>query len=446
MIKINKGLDLPISGAPSSEIDESRKVRSVALIGPDYVGLKPTMQVAIGDQVKLGQVLFTDKKNPGVNFCSPAAGTVSAINRGAKRALQSVVVEVEGDAEETFDVYSAEQISKLTQEQVKKNLLASGLWTAFRTRPYSKVPGAESSPASIFVTATDSEPLSFDPVIYIKDHRQAFQLGLDIVSRLTNGKTFLCHGEGFPSIGLSANISSEQFSGPHPAGLAGTHIHNLDPVSEFKTVWSIGYQDVVAIGKLFSEGRLFVERLISLAGPQVETPRLVRTRLGASIDEIVAGELRADENRVISGSVLSGRKAIGASAYLGRYHNQVSALKEGRERELLGYLTAGRDRHSVTGVYISKFMKGLKLPMTTTTNGSERPMVPVGSYEAVMPLDILASHLLRSLVVGDTDAAQKLGCLELDEEDLALCTYVCPGKYEFGPILRSNLTTIELEG
>ncbi|MBV1915574.1 MAG: Na(+)-translocating NADH-quinone reductase subunit A [Pseudomonadales bacterium] len=446
MIKINKGLNLPICGAPSNEIDGGRKVRSVALVGPDYVGLKPTMQVAVGDQVKLGQVLFTDKKNPGVNFCSPSSGTVSAVNRGAKRVLQSVVIEVEGDAAENFDTYSVEQISKLTGEQVRKNLLASGLWTAFRTRPYSKVPASDSAPASIFVTAMDSEPLSFDPVVYIKDHKQAFQLGLDIVSKLTNGKTFVCHGEGFPSIGASSSISSEEFSGPHPAGLAGTHIHNLDPVSEAKTVWSIGYQDIVAIGKLFTEGKLFVERLISLAGPQVEKPRLIRTRLGASIDELVAGELQTGENRVISGSVLSGRKAMGAVAYLGRYHNQISVLKEGRERELLGYLTAGRDRHSVMGVYVSKFMKALKLPMTTTTNGSERPMVPVGSYEAVMPLDILPSHLLRALVVGDTDTAQKLGCLELDEEDLALCTYACPGKYEFGPILRDNLTTIEREG
>ncbi len=446
MIKINKGLDLPISGNPSQEIDNSRKVRSVAILGPDYVGLKPTMQVAVGDQVKLGQVLFTDKKNPGVNFCSPASGTVSAINRGAKRVLQSVVVEIEGDAAETFDTYSAEQISNLTDEQVRKNLQASGLWTAFRTRPYSKVPGVESVPASIFVTATDSEPLALDPSIYIKEYQQAFQLGLEVISRLTNGKTYLCHGDNFPDIGSSSNVVAEQFSGPHPSGLAGTHIHNLDPVSESKTVWTIGYQDVVAVGKLFSEGKLFVERLISLAGPQVEKPRLIRTRLGASIDEIVAGELQPDENRVISGSVLSGRHATGATAYLGRYHNQVSALKEGRHRELLGYLTAGSNRHSVMGIYVSKLMKSLRLPMTTTTNGSERPMVPIGSYEKVMPLDVLPSHLLRSLVVGDTDTAQKLGALELDEEDLALCTYVCPGKYEFGPILRDNLTQIELEG
>lgn len=446
MIKINKGLDLPICGDPSTEVDDSRKVRSVALVGPDYVGLKPTMLVAVGDQVKLGQVLFTDKKNPGVNFCSPSSGTVSAINRGAKRALQSVVVEVEGDAAESFESYSADQLSTLTEEQVRSNLLKSGLWTAFRTRPYSKVPGAESSPASIFVTATDSEPLSMDPAVYVAEQVEAFQAGLEIISRLTTGKTYLCHGEGFPSIKSGANIVTEQFAGPHPSGLAGTHIHNLDPVSESKTVWSIGYQDVVAVGKLFADGTLFVERLISLAGPQVEKPRLIRTRLGASIDEIVAGELQPAENRIISGSVLSGRKASGATAFLGRYHNQVSALEEGRERQLLGYLTAGSDRHSVTGIYVSRFKKALRLPMTTTTNGSDRPIVPIGSYEAVMPLDILPSHLLRALVVGDTDTAQQLGCLELDEEDLALCTYVCPGKYEFGPILRDNLSTIEREG
>jgi Na+-transporting NADH:ubiquinone oxidoreductase subunit A len=244
----------------------------------------------------------------------------------------------------------------------------------------------------------------------------------------------------------SDRIVQKSFSGPHPAGNAGTHIHYLDPVSSKKTVWTVGYQDVIAIGKLFVTGKLDVERVISLAGPQVENPQIIRTRLGANLQELSAGLLKAGENRIISGSVFGGRRAVGAFAYLGRYHNQVTVLQEGRERPFLHYMQMGSSRFSVLPIYISKLFKDRKFGFTTSTNGSERAMVPVGSYEKVMPLDILPTQLLRSLIVGDTETAQQLGCLELDEEDLALCTFVCPGKYEYGPILRENLTRIEKEG
>jgi Na+-transporting NADH:ubiquinone oxidoreductase subunit A len=258
---------------------------------------------------------------------------------------------------------------------------------------------------------------------------------------------FLCKAEGvqLPGEGL-ANVHSESFAGPHPAGLAGTHIHFLDPVSASKSVWSIGYQDVIAIGKLFTTGRLWVERIVALGGPVVEQPRLLRTRLGANLDELSAGELQPGNNRVISGSVFGGRTAHGAYAFLGRYHVQVSCLHEGKERELMHYLRAGVEKHSVLNIFISKLMGAKQFAFSTSTNGSPRAMVPVGNYEEVMPLDILATQLLRSLIVGDTEMAQKLGCLELDEEDLALCSYVCAGKYEYGPILRDNLTRIEMEG
>ncbi|MDP5070053.1 MAG: NADH:ubiquinone reductase (Na(+)-transporting) subunit A, partial [Congregibacter sp.] len=238
----------------------------------------------------------------------------------------------------------------------------------------------------------------------------------------------------------------EEFAGPHPAGLPGTHVHLLLGASADRAVWTINYQDVIAIGRLFLDGRVWTERVIALGGPQVENPRLLRTRVGVDLEALVAGQLRSGENRIISGSVLGGRKVSGATAYLGRYHLQVSVLREGREREFMHFLRVGTQKHSSLGVFLSNFI-GLKpLPMTTSTNGSERAMVPVGAYERVMPLDVLPTQLLRSLIVGDTETAQALGCLELDEEDLALCTYVCPGKYEYGPILRDNLTRIEKEG
>jgi len=407
--------------------------------------MKPTMEVQVGDRVKLGQVLFSDKKTPGVHFTSPAAGVVSAIHRGERRVLQSVVIDVEGDEQITFAQYPAEQLASLTQEQVRENLLQSGLWTALRTRPFSKVPAPEAQPSSIFVTAVDTHPLAADPQVVITEQAVDFENGLKVLTRLA--KVFLCKAEGVSLPGEAlTDVRSESFAGPHPAGLPGTHIHFLDPVSASKSVWHIGYQDVIAIGKLFTTGQLWVERVVALAGPVVEQPRLLRTRLGASLDELAAGQLKPGHNRVISGSVFGGRTARGPYAFLGRYHNQVSCLGEGRDREMLHYLRAGVNKHSVLNIFVSKVMGGKLFDFTTTTNGSPRAMVPVGNYEEVMPLDILATQLLRSLIVGDTDMAQQLGCLELDEEDLALCTYVCAGKYEYGPILRDNLAHIEKEG
>jgi Na+-transporting NADH:ubiquinone oxidoreductase subunit A len=449
MIKIKKGLDVPISGAPEQVISDGPSIRTVAVVGQDYVGMKPTMSVAVGERVKKGQLLFTDKKTEGVRYTAPAAGTVSAINRGVKRVLLSVVIDVDGDEAETFERYDAAALSGLSREQVSDNLVNSGQWTALRTRPFSKVPQPGTEPTSIFVTAMDTNPLAADPALVIGEQSEAFASGLELLAKLTSGPVFVCKAPGadIPA-GNADAVRVEEFAGPHPAGLVGTHIHMLAIASETKTVWHVGYQDVIAIAKLFTTGELSVDRVISLAGPRVTSPRLLRTRVGASTDELVAGQVDTEgqENRVISGSILGGSTARSANAFLGRYHNQVSVVQEDRRREILGYLNPGVNKHSAMNVFLSKFTPGKKFAFTTNTHGSPRAIVPVGAYESIMPLDILPTQLLKSLVIGDVVAAQELGCLELDEEDLALCSYVCAGKYEYGPILRSNLDRIEKEG
>lgn len=447
MIKIKKGLDLPIAGAPRQAIEEGHQVRSVAVLGGDYVGMKPTMEVREGDQVKKGQLIFTDKKTDGVKYTAPAGGKVVAINRGHKRVLQSVVIEVADQEEEvTFTTYQPDQLASLDRETVVTQLVDSGEWTLLRTRPFGKVPAPESVPNSIFVTAIDTNPLCQDPSLVIQENEQSFRHGLTVLSRLTEGPVWVCKAakSTLPSF-AQGQIREESFAGKHPAGNAGTHIHFLDPVSLNKQVWAVGYQEVIAIGKLFTEGRISSERVVALAGPQVKTPRLLRTRVGAQSDDFCRGQLKDGENRVISGSVFNGHHARGPVAYLGRLCNQVTVLREGHERDLLGYISPGANRFSVMNIYLSRLMPGKRFNFTTTTNGSERAMVPIGAYEEVMPLDILPTQLLRALAVGDTDSATALGALELVEEDLALCTFVCPGKYEYGPILRDNLTTIEVE-
>lgn len=449
MIKIRRGLDLPIAGAAPREIHAGPDIRSVALLGSDYVGLRPTLAVREGDRVRPGQLLFADRDNADVAFTAPGGGRVRAILRGERRVLQALVIDLEDDLDgagsPAFAARTPAELPGLRRDQVVDTLVQSGLWTALRTRPYSKIPAPDAQPHSLFVTAIDTNPLCADPARVIAGARADFVAGLAVLTRLPDGPVHLCVAAGADIPGADG-VTRHEFTGPHPAGLVGTHIHFIDPVGPGKTVWHIGYQDVIAIGRLFATGRLDPERVVALSGPCVTMPRLLRTRLGASIADLARGSLAPGEVRVVSGSVLSGRRAMAPLDYLGRYHVQVSALEEGARRSFLRYLSPGTGAHSALPIYLSHLARGRKFAMTCNTNGSARAMVPLGNYEKVMPLDILPTQLLRALIVGDTETAQQLGCLELDEEDLALCTYVCVGKYEYGPILRDNLTRIEREG
>lgn len=447
-IRIVKGLDIPIAGEPEQIISIGADVNSVALLGADYIGLRPRMRVEEGDRVKLGQPLFADGRHPEVIYASPGSGLVTQIIRGARRALLSVVVALEGDDEETFSAWSVDRLADLRRDQVSDALLASGLWTAFRTRPYGKIPVPASTPASIFVTAMDSNPLAARAEIVIDAAREDFANGLTVVSRLTDGSVFVCQPPR-PTLPTSAagNVSTVRFSGPHPSGQVGTHIHFLDPVGVGKTVWHIGYQDVIAIGRLFTSGRFSVERIVALGGPMARQPRLVRARLGAGIDDLTRGELRDGEMRIISGSVLSGRQARGAEAYLGRYHHQISAVAEEPPEERRGWPGFGpKNAFSAYGFSGTSSSRRRKFALTTARHGAPAALLPLGAFERVMPLDILATQLLRALLVGDTDMAQGLGCLELGEEDLALCAFVCPGKLDYGELLRACLERIEKDG
>ena len=444
-MKITQGLDIPISGKPEQKIYDHPKPATVAVLGRDFHELKPALQVKEGDLVQAGQVLFTHSKHEGLNFTSPCAGTVKAINRGEKRVLISVVIQVASADEEFIDfgAHSPESLENLDEDVIRKELQDSGQWLAFRTRPYSYVPEVDAKPAAIFVTAMDTRPLAADPKLVLAEYAEAFQQGLTVLSRLAP-TVYVCHQVDFvlPKV-QAANVKYEGFAGVHPAGLPGTHIHFLAPVSETLSVWHLNYQEVIAIGKLFTTGQLFVERIISLAGPAVKKPRLIRTRLGANTDSIVSGELVAERYRVISGSVLGGSAATQETAYLGRYDLLVSAIAEQQERVFLHWLNPWLSQYSMMKVFFKPGLDKQQFSMTSSQNGSHRAMVPLGNYEAVMPLDILATQLLRSLLIRDTVMAQQLGALELDEEDLALCTFVCHSKYEYGSALRDCLRMLE---
>ena len=443
-----KGLDLPLAGAPALTISDAAPSGRVALLAADVPGLKPALAVQVGDRVLRGQKLFEDKRLARVAFTAPAAGTVAAIHRGDRRALISVVIDVDPAdrpaQQARFAAFRGRPAAQLEVGDLRALMQESGLWTALRQRPFGHVPAAEGTAEAIFVTAADSRPHAPPPSLVIGPRADDFRDGLVALTRIGAGPVYLCTAAG-ESIDAPAGVQVEQFRGPHPSGSVGWHIHCLHPVSMERHVWHIGYQDVIALGHLLRSGELDLARVISLAGPSVRAPRLLRTRLGASVDELVAGELHEGEHRVLSGSVLDGRIAAGEQAgFLGRYHLQVAALPEGRRREMFGYLRPGADKFSVTGAVLGAFSRAQRV-LTTSTNGGERAMVPIGTYEQVLPFDIEPVFLLRALITGDDPTAAKLGALELDEEDLALATCVCPAKYEYGPLLRDALTRIETE-
>lgn len=445
VFNLSKGLDLPILGAPDQRIDEGRPVTKVAILGNDYIGLKPTMLVKVGDQVKQGQAIFEDKKTPGMRVTAPAAGSVLEVNRGDKRALLSVVIEKKGKARMKFESYESSELTSIDESKLRDNLIKSGLWASFRTRPFNKIPQIESKVDGIFVNAMDTNPLAADPQLVISGEKEAFKQGLDVLTSF-GVPVHLCKAVD-ADIPSSQGVKVSEFSGPHPAGNSSTHIHYIMPVNAKRTVWTINYQDVIAVGKLFVTGYLDATRVIALGGPNVRSPRLINTELGADINELVSDSLQEGENRVISGSILNGTVAEGVQAYLGRYDNQISVIDEDRERRFMGWIVPGSDRFSKMNIYVSSlFGRNKKFNLTSSQNGSPRPIVPIGVYEKVMPLDILPTPLLKAIIVKDTDTVQQLGGLELAEEDLALCTYVDPGKHDFGPVLRENLTQIELEG
>lgn len=446
IIRIRKGLNIPLAGEPRQEIEDFPQPTRAALLGYDYVGVKklPSLVVDVGDRIKRGQALYRGKAYPDVVGTSPISGIVEAIHRGHKRVIETIVIRAEGDEEERFEQYDADDLSALSREQVQRSLLASGIWLGLRTRPYSMVALPDQSPEALFVTAIDTNPLAPDPAIVIGQARQDFVNGLTVLSKLTDGKTHVCRA---PSADIPvpdmSQISVTEFSGPHPAGLVGTHIHHLHPVSINRLVWHIGYQDVIAAGRLFTTGRLNPERIISLAGSGIRDPRLVRTIMGAASNDLVLGNIDTKpELRVISGSVLSGQHAVGNTGFLGRFHNQLTVIEEGRQREFMGWVSPGKNKFSATRAFLSSLLGDIRFSLHTSQNGSPRAMVPLGLYENVMPLDILPTQLLRALVVDDTETAEALGCLELDEEDIALCSFVDTGKHNYGPILRRNLHAI----
>ena len=439
MIKISKGLDLPISGTPSLTIADEPKCSSVSLLGNDFVGMKPTMMVKVGEKVKAGQKIFEDKKNPGIFYTSPAGGEVKSINRGDKRRFLSIEIEISDN--EDFEYFDISQ--EHGPNEIRQCLISSGTWNVFRTRPFNRTPSIDSSPKALFINCCDTNPLSTDPYNVINQDKDLFDEGLKILSSLFDCNIHLCYQNDNFDIS-NKHIQYHQFKGPHPAGLTGTHISKIHPVNLNNSVWSINYQDVMAIGYLKINQKIRTHKIISLGGPSVFEPSLLNVRICGNIDEISAGKIK-ENCRLISGSVLHGHTSEGVMSYLGFYDSQISCLPDEVNEIFMNWLMPGSNLHSKLNVFLSSFIKPKNFIFNTSIGGGDRAIVPISSYEEVIPMNILVTQLLKALVVGDTEMAIDLGMLELVPEDLALCSYVCPSKYDYASILMDNLNNLYLE-
>ena len=446
-IKINKGLSLSLDGEINHQVlpEIKNSTSRIAILGKDFHGIKPTMFVSEGQQVIQGEKLFEDKKNPGYFHLSPVNGKISEINRGDRRSFLSMVIEKTSD-EVTFEVDTSFDNSN---DQILNFLNNFGLLGLFRTRPFSKVPLVGSLPNNIFISLIDSNPLSFEPMLALRENLEALNKGLEIISYLPKeGIHVGIPEENTLDLYKSENIKYHTFSGPHPIGLVGTQIHKISPASLTNQIWTIGYQELIKIGKTVLTGFQSNEKYISISGPQVFNPEILLTDFGACVKELTAGKLVEGDNRLISGSVLCGHICEGPLAYLSSFSNQLTVIREANQddREFLNWLRPEIKKHSSLRMFFASAIKNYKYNLTSALNGGFRAIVPVGIYEDIFPMDLMITQLLKAIVTDDTELAQSLGVLELDEEDLALCTYSCPSKYDYGLILRKILEKIEKDG
>ncbi|MDA7709929.1 Na(+)-translocating NADH-quinone reductase subunit A [Gammaproteobacteria bacterium] len=437
MIKIKKGLDLPISGMPSPVITDTPTVNSVSLLSNDFIGMKPTMLVKTGDLVKVGTKIFEDKKNPGVFFTSPAGGTISSIKRGDKRKFLSVEIDISVDEEYINFNYDNNESS------LRNLLIESGLWNAFRTRPFNRTPSIDAIPDAVFINCCDTNPLSIDPYEIINSDYKNFELALDALKILFKSPLHLCYQNANFNT-ANDGINYHQFTGPHPAGLSSTHISSIYPVNLNRTAWTISYQDILSFGHLLNTNMLRTHKTIAIGGPSVHEPSMINARIGGNLDQLTAGKIN-DGSRVISGSIIFGHKSEGVMSYLGFYDSQISVIPDTANDIFMNWLMPGNELHSKLNVFISAFKKPKDFIFNTSVNGGDRAIVPVCSYEEIIPMDMLVTQLLKSLVVSDIEMAVDLGMLELAPEDLALCSYVCPSKYDYSSILLNNLNKLYLE-
>lgn len=443
LVTLRQGYDIPLEGVAAADVDGGTAVTRFAVSPTDFIGLMPIpkITVEIGDSVKAGDIIFFDKKQNRIKFAAPVSGEVLEINRGAKRSIANIVILADKDQQSrTYTVPAA----SATRDELVEFLLESGAWPGIRQRPYNVVADPNIVPRDIFVSTFDTAPLAGDSTLALAGREAEFQAGVDVLRRLTSGFVYLgLDGRGDEASPFAAVTGAEKryFRGVHPVGNVGVQIHHTHPTgSGENTVWTLSVNDVLVIGEIFKNGKYNTERVVALTGAPVATPRHVRTFAGANIGELLKGE-ELDNTRVLSGDVLTGDD-VGAEGYLGFFDDQVTAIEEGNEAEIFGWLLPLKSRASLS-LTIPTFSD---FAATTNTHGEKRAFVVNNVYEQVMPMDIYTQQLMKAIIVNDFEQMEGLGIYELVEEDVALAEFACVSKQPLQHILRGGLNIMHAQG
>ena len=443
-IKITKGHDLKISGIPDKNIAYPAQYSTVAIMPNDFRGVKPKLLVKEGDKVDIGSPLFFNKINPEVKWASPGCGKVKDIVYGPRRVIEKIEIELDKD-QNSIDhkTYTKEEISNLSGEQVLENILNANLFTFFRQRPFNVIPNHKIPPRDIFISGINTSPLSVDIEVVMASQLEDFQYGIDAISKLTKGNVFLTTKRN-SILSSIENVKLNTISGPHPAGNVGIQIHHIAHLKPGEIVWTINPQDVVSLGRLFKNGRYHPERIISVGGPSVKTPSYSKVTAGVPVKALINDNLTSENVRIISGDVLTGR-STSSQDYLSFYDYSLSVISNDIKREFIGMLNPGSSssRYSLTPVFVSLADKLFNF--TSSQNGSHRAVVPINTWENVLPMDILPNELYRSIMAKDIEEMENLGIIECDDEDFALCSFACPSKTDVSGVIRQGLNLLQAE-
>ena len=444
-IRLKKGLNIQLIGASEQVYSTSEVAKTYELKPTDFHELTPKLTVKIGDKVKAGTILFVDKYNERVKFCSPVSGEVIDIVRGEKRRILKVVII--SDIEIEYEDLNSENTTGLSREKIIDKMCSNGVWPFVRQKPYDVIANPLDTPKSIFISAFNSEPIAIDNDFALYGKEELFQYGLDIITKLTSGITHLnIDGYSNPSkvFADAKGVQVNRISGMHPSGNVGVQIHHIDPINKDDIIWYLSPQDVITIATLFKDGKYDVSRVIAVSGSQIKNPRYYRTIAGASILNFLKDNLNEGKTRVISGNVLTGKK-IDENGTLGFYDYQITAIPEGDESEFLGWIAPGLNKFSASRTFLSWLSPSKKYNLDANLHGEERSYVMTGEYEKVLPMDIYPNQLIKAIMIEDIELMENLGIYEVSPEDFALCEFVCTSKIEVQKIIRHGLDLVRKE-
>jgi len=445
VIHIKKGLNIPMLGEAEKVIKKANQAEYYAIKPTDFIGIRPKLLVQPGDKVKAGTALFFDKLQERVHFTSPVSGEVTEIRRGERRVIQEIIIKADTTIE--YESIQTGNPNSLSKEEITEVLLKSGLWPAIRQRPYSTIANPADTPKAIFISAFDTAPLAPDMDYVVKDCESCFQTGINALRKLTEGTIHLNINADYPAAGTYTKAKGVQintFTGPHPAGNVGVQINKIDPINKGDIVWYTYPQEIIVIGRLFEKGIYDATKIIALTGSEVKNPRYYKIINGASINNLIEDNLKEGEQRFISGNILTGTK-IENDGFIGFYDNQVTVIPEGRYHEFFGWATPGFKKFSASRALLSWLIPGRKYKLDTNMHGGHRAYVMTGEYEKVFPMDIFPVQLIKAIMIEDIDKMEQLGIYEVDEEDFALCEYVCTSKTEVQSIIRTGLDLMRKE-